>query len=159
MSYLDPRYLAESGEVSASFRPAGTEPDLTYDNGVRTSYLATGATSDGGYGLYRWDFSEAASGPGTHFHRSMSEAFFILDGTVRLFNGEQWVDATAGDFLYVPPGGLHAFRNESGAKASMLILFSPGAPREKYFEGLLEGLARTRGEAFYLEHDQVNVPD
>jgi cellobiose-specific phosphotransferase system component IIA len=36
----------------------------------------------------------------------------------------------------VPEGGIHAFRNESGEPASMLILFSPGAAREKYFEGL-----------------------
>lgn len=36
----------------------------------------------------------------------------------------------------VPPGGLHGFRNESGARASMLLHFAPGAPREPYFEGL-----------------------
>jgi mannose-6-phosphate isomerase-like protein (cupin superfamily) len=159
MSYPDPRYFAESGEVSATYRPATAPPEITFASGVRTSYLATGGSTDGGYGLYRWDFSEAATGPGTHFHRTMSEAFFILEGTVRLFNGEKWVDTKPGDFLYVPPGGLHAFRNESGEKASMLLLFSPGAPREKYFEGLLEGLARTRGEEFFLEHDQYNLED
>ena len=40
--------------------------------------------------------------------------------------------------LVVPEGGVHGFRNESGEGASMLILFAPGAPREKYFEGLAE---------------------
>ena len=34
-----------------------------------------------------------------------------------------------GDFLFVPEGGIHGFRNESGAPASMLLLFAPGAPR------------------------------
>ena len=29
---------------------------------------------------------------------------------------------------------MHGFRNESGEPASMLILFTPGAPREDYFE-------------------------
>ena len=33
---------------------------------------------------------------------------------------------------------MHGFRNESGEAASMLILFAPGAPREAYFEGLVE---------------------
>ena len=39
-----------------------------------------------------------------------------------------------------PPGGLHGFRNESGA-ASMLLHFAPGAPREAYFEGLARAAA------------------
>ncbi len=41
-----------------------------------------------------------------------------------------------GDFLYVPPGGVHGFRNQGDAPASILMLFAPGAPREHYFEGL-----------------------
>jgi hypothetical protein len=28
----------------------------------------------------------------------------------------------------VPEGGIHGFRNESGESASMLLLFTPGAP-------------------------------
>ena len=37
-----------------------------------------------------------------------------------------WVDAVVGDFLYVPEGGIHAFRNDGDAVARMLI-FSPRA--------------------------------
>jgi mannose-6-phosphate isomerase-like protein (cupin superfamily) len=71
----------------------------------------------------------------------MSESFFILSGSVRLFNGDRWIDATAGDFLYVPEGGVHAFHNGSDEPASMLILFAPGAPREAYFEALAQKAA------------------
>ena len=58
----------------------------------------------------------------------------------------------------MPPGGIHGFRNESGEPASMLLMFSPGAPREEYFETLKklgEGLTMTDEEkdAFYLAHD------
>ncbi len=76
-------------------------------------------------------------GAALHFHRTFSESFFVLSGTVRLHNGDEVTDGHAGDYLYVPEGGLHGFGNESGEPASMLILFSPGAPREDYFEGLL----------------------
>lgn len=72
---------------------------------------------------------------------------------MKLFNGETWVDARQGDFLYVPAGGLHAFKNESGQQASMLLLFAPGAPREGYFEGLLEGIADDQRAEFMLKHD------
>lgn len=119
------------------------------------SYLATGASTNGQFGLYRWDFAGPPSGPDPHFHRSVSESFFILSGTVRLFDGNRWVDATAGDFLFVPEGGVHAFRNESGEPASMLLLFAPGAPREAYFEGLADLAQRSEQEraAFFVEHD------
>jgi len=95
------------------------------------------------------------TGPDPHFHRSISESFFVLSGTVRLYDGARWIDATAGDFLHVPEGGVHGFKNESGQPASMLILFAPGAPREEYFEGL-SGLARLSDEEraeFFLRHD------
>ena len=75
----------------------------------------------------------------------MSESFFILSGSVRLFNGERWVDTKAGDFLFVPEGGLHGFQNESDEPASMLILFAPGAPREGYFEAIA---AKAAGHKF-----------
>ncbi|MBA8952610.1 cupin domain-containing protein [Actinomadura namibiensis] len=100
-----------------------------------------------------------AAGPSTHFHRAMSESFFILSGTMRLFDGRRWVDATSGDHLYVPVGGLHAFRNESGEPASMLMLFAPGAPREEYFEGITElaGLGEEERAEFFLRHDSFFV--
>jgi mannose-6-phosphate isomerase-like protein (cupin superfamily) len=103
------------------------------------------------------------AGPAPHFHRTISESFFILSGTVRLYNGEHWFDATAGDYVYVPEGGIHAFRNESGAPASMLLLFAPGAPREPYFETLAEVAARGRPltpdelAVLYLRHDNHMV--
>jgi mannose-6-phosphate isomerase-like protein (cupin superfamily) len=59
----------------------------------------------------------------------------VLSGTMSLFDGRDWLTGTAGDYLYVPPGGLHGFRNEADEPASILMLFAPGAPREQYFEG------------------------
>ncbi|WP_246366542.1 hypothetical protein [Nonomuraea rhodomycinica] len=64
-------------------------------------------------------------------------------------------EATAGDFLHVPVGGLHAFRDDSGEAASILMLFAPGAPREGYFEGItaLAGLTDEERARFFVEHD------
>jgi mannose-6-phosphate isomerase-like protein (cupin superfamily) len=162
LSYPERRYFAESGATSATFRRVGEPADLVTGR-TEVSYLATTASTDGEFGLYRYVMTEQPSGPDPHFHRTMSESFFILSGTVRLYDGRQWVDATAGDFLYVPVGGIHAFRNESGARAEMLLLFAPGAPREAYFEGLAARAAAgqpfTDDEraAFLLEHDQYMV--
>ena len=145
MSYPEVRYRGDRGEISANFRPAAQGPELTIGSGTAVSYLSTGISTQGQFGLYRWDAKPNASGPAAHFHRTMSESFFILSGIVRLFNGERWIDAAAGDFLYVPEGGLHGFHNESEEPASMLILFAPGAPREGYFEALA---AKAAGQKF-----------
>ena len=164
MSYPDVRYLGDNGEATAVLRPAGTPADLTgLEPGSAVHYLATGSTTGGDYGLYRWDMSASPSGPGPHFHRTMSEAFFVLDGNPQLYDGRGWRDAGPGDFLHVPPGGLHGFRNESGHPVSMLILFTPGAPREAYFEGLnrfaRSGKWPEQEEllAFFAEHDNHYV--
>src|SRR4051794_9028712 len=138
MSYPEPVYLGDDGEVSATFRPATTAPDVRNQPGNDVHYLATGASTGGQLGLYRWDFGPQRSGPDPHFHRSITESFYILSGTVRVFDGSRWVDAEPGDFLYVPQGGLHGFKNESDQAASMLLLFTPGAPREGYFETLVD---------------------
>jgi mannose-6-phosphate isomerase-like protein (cupin superfamily) len=157
-AYPAPRYDGETGLVNARLRPAGTEPEVRYKNGGTAEYLATGALTGGQFGLYRWNMSPARSGPDPHFHRSISESFFVISGTVKLFDGTTWLDANPGDFLFVPEGGIHGFRNESGLDASMLILFAPGAPREDYFETLArvsEGMTMTDGEraGFMFRHD------
>ncbi|GAA5115768.1 cupin domain-containing protein [Pseudonocardia adelaidensis] len=169
MSYPHPRYAGAAGEINATFRSASTAPDFvstpvtssgpTVGSGTAYHYLATGPSSDGDFGLYRVDMGPEPGGPATHFHRTMSESFFVLSGTLRLFDGERWIDGTTGDFLYVPPGGLHAFRNESGEPVSMLMLFTPGAPREAYFEGITQ-LAAMNDEQraeFFTRHDSYFV--
>lgn len=143
--YPAQRYLDDAGEASAAFHSHDVGHDLEMSpGGTRTSYLATGELTGGQFGLYQWDMSAAGGGPSPHFHRTISESFYVTKGAVSLYNGDGWRTAVAGDFLYVPQGGIHAFRNDSGAPASMLILFTPGAPREAYFEALAQVRAEGR---------------
>jgi quercetin dioxygenase-like cupin family protein len=162
MSYPEPRYTGESGEAAATFRPHSRQPDLSY-GGRRIHFLATGQSTGGEFGLYRWDFGPDESGPGPHFHKTISESFFILSGTVRLHDGRGWREGRTGDFLYVPPGGIHGFRNVPGEPASMLLLFTPGAPREEYFEMLAElaqgkEMSESERADFISRHDNYEIP-
>jgi quercetin dioxygenase-like cupin family protein len=132
--------------------------------GATTARLvATGADTDGRYGLFRWEMAAAPGGPSPHYHRTFSESFYVIDGRVSLYDGIDWREGTVGDFLYLPPGGVHAFRNDSGAPASMLILFAPGPPREQYFRELSERIASghqgtdEERTAFLARHDQYEV--
>lgn len=136
--YPPPRYTKDEPEVSAWVRSADQPPDYDSFGLVQYHYLANQQQTDGDYGLYRVDLAPQAGGPGPHYHRAMSEAFFVLGGEVEIHDGTDWSTAKAHDFLYVPPGGIHGFRNVADAPASLLMLFAPGAPREHYFEGLAQ---------------------
>jgi len=165
MTYPPPLYHGESGEISATYRPAGTEPELVYPSGTKVHYLSTGASTGGLFGMYRWSCGPGVTGPDPHFHRSLAESFYILSGSMRIYDGKQWLDTEPGDWVHVPAGGVHGFKNESGEPASMLLHFAPGAPREGYFEGLAEwgrtGRPKDEAEvdAFYRRHDNVWVPE
>ncbi len=132
---------------------------------ARAGLVATGSQTAGAYGLFRWDMTAEESGPAPHFHKHISEAFYVLDGTVQLYDGRSWMEGGSGDFLHVPPNGVHAFANRSGAPASMLILFVPGAPREEYFSALAEigrGDREFTAEGwaeFLASHDQYAAPE
>ncbi|RBY81280.1 cupin [Blastococcus sp. TF02-09] len=160
--YPPVRYRGERGERSGRLRPADTAPDLV-GPATEIGFLATAVQTDGEFGLYRYTMTGPPTGPGPHFHRTISESFFVLSGTVQLYDGGTWYDATAGDFLHVPVGGVHAFRNAAGERADMLLLFAPGAPRETYFAANVEravaGAELTEEErlAFLLAHDQFDA--
>ena len=131
-------YTKDVGEVSARYRPGGEVPSVTYPSGTHVVFTAPGSATNGQYGLFEWNMTGTRGGADPHFHKTFSESFYVMEGTVRLFNGETWINAVKGDFLYVPQGGIHAFSNESGVPARMLILFAPGPPREEYFSELAE---------------------
>jgi oxalate decarboxylase/phosphoglucose isomerase-like protein (cupin superfamily) len=56
---------------------------------------------------------------------------------VAIFDGTVWIDTEPGDWVHVPVGGIHGFKNTSGAPAMILLHFCPGAPREEYLSAFL----------------------
>ncbi|MEZ0239844.1 MAG: cupin domain-containing protein [Chloroflexota bacterium] len=151
--------------MSAIAVPAASVRSLEFKSGTIARLVAPGSLTAGRSGLFRWYMPAKAGGAGGHFHRTFSESFYVIDGNVSLFDGHEWTMAKPGDYLYVPEGGIHGFRNDADAPASMLILFAPGAPRERYFEELFEigasGRTLTKEEwaEVYARHDQTMVED
>ena len=73
-----------------------------------------------------------------------------------IFDGTVWIDTEPGDWVHVPAGGIHGFKNTSGAPAKMLLHFCPGAPREGYFERVPDVRDAPEEEeraAIFLKHD------
>jgi mannose-6-phosphate isomerase-like protein (cupin superfamily) len=157
--YPAPRYTDDEPEVSAWLKRGDEPADYDSFGLVKYHYLANQQATGGDYGLYRVELSAQSGGPGPHYHRAMSEAFFVLSGSVELYNGTDWVQGTQNDFLYVPPGGIHGFRNVAEEPASILMLFAPGAPRERYFEGLaqLHELSDDERREWFVNNDNFFV--
>ena len=156
-------YTADEGAVSAVFQLDDAVEKLRIGTTL-ADLVAPDTRTEGRFGLYRWNLNANSPGaPSAHFHRNFSESFYIFDGTIHLYDGASWRAAEQGDFMYVPEGGVHGFRNISDAPASMLIMFAPGAPREDYFRALADiitnGKTLTPEEwtELYARHDQYMV--
>jgi quercetin dioxygenase-like cupin family protein len=156
-------YSGNSGEMSAVGVAPADMRTVRMSSGTIGSFIAAGAMTQDRYGLYRWDMPPRAGGAGGHFHRTFSEAFYVLSGAPSFWNGETWTRGESGFYLHVPEGGIHGFRNDADEPASFLILFAPGAKREGYFEALAAAAAAGRTlskeefEALCERFDQVNL--
>ena len=115
--------------------PADTGPSY-WGPGDRYTFLVTGAQSNGSLFIME-AIIPPGGGPPLHIHHREEESFYLLDGTLEITLGEKKVKATTGDFVQIPRGTVHAFRNTGSTTARMLLLFSP-AGMEKYFEEVLE---------------------
>ena len=96
-------------------------------------FLATGEDTGGKYAL--WEaVVPPGGGPPPHVHSREEEGFYVLEGEITLFIGDQRFIASAGMFAYMPVGTPHSFKNESGQPARMLISVAPAGLEQMFFE-------------------------
>jgi quercetin dioxygenase-like cupin family protein len=158
MSFPEPR---------ATWRPDDDDSTETVSTSARsfTRFVAPGSVTGGEFGLFESRIPAGGGGAMPHYHGGFSESFYVLSGRLVLLTDREWRLADSGDFVYVPPRVVHAFHAEEDAEARFLILFVPGAPRERYFRGLAGFAARPEPptheevDAFARECDQVNLRD
>ena len=94
--------------------------------GPTVEFLTTPDDSGDGFSIMRGVVPPGVVVP-LHSHDD-AEAFFIVAGTQQVLtqgeNGLEWNDFHAGDYVYVPPGTLHAHRNISDEPAVDLLVTS-----------------------------------
>lgn len=106
--------------------------------GHRVTFKAVGSDTQGQVGIFEFENAPHAVGAGRHLHREMEEMFYVLEGAVEISVGDRVIDAKPGAFVLVPRGVAHGFVNRGETPARLLIIFCPGAERERYFEGMAE---------------------
>jgi len=110
--------------------PAGTGPSYC-GPGDRMTFLITGAETGGAF--FMGEMSVApGGGPPPHVHSREEETFYLQQGTLALQVGGEVVTASAGDFIHIPRGVVHSFKNVGEETVKMLVVATPGGI-ENYF--------------------------
>ena len=69
-------------------------------------------------------------------HAGETEAFFVLEGAIDFTVEGEHRHATAGEYVAIPDGAVHAFRAAGETPARVLILNAPGNMHEAFFTQL-----------------------
>lgn len=97
--------------------------------GDHYSFKTTSAESNGAHALFEMTVSPGSGTP-PHIHHAEDEMFYVLEGELSLWCGDQKVVGKAGSFVAVPKGVVHRWANESAAPAKSLVFLVPGGFEE-----------------------------
>lgn len=112
-------------EASGAYFHRPGDSELRWMGETATHFLATGEQTNGAFALVDERAQRGESVP-LHRHRDDMESFYVLEGELTLFIGDEATGfkATPGSFAHVPGGTVHGFRVESET-ARYLILTTP----------------------------------
>jgi quercetin dioxygenase-like cupin family protein len=99
-------------------------------------FLVTGAETGGAYFVME-AIVPPGGGPPPHIHTNEDETFYVAEGECEFLLGEETITAGPGDFVNVPRGTVHRFRNAGAAPARLILTFTP-ANMEHFFIETLE---------------------
>ena len=111
--------------TEALILPAGQ--GRVYDCGTMTAiFKADENETNNKYSVSEWWLQPNSDGPGAHKHEDNDEVFYVLEGSISILIGEEWIVADKGVFLRIPAKTMHDFKNQTDQKAGMLNFFTPG---------------------------------
>jgi quercetin dioxygenase-like cupin family protein len=74
-------------------------------------------------------------GPGPHSHATFQEAFYILDGEIKVITKEKAYTAANGSYVNIPFNGpVHKFTNDTDKTAHILCLTTPSGMERMFIE-------------------------
>jgi quercetin dioxygenase-like cupin family protein len=126
---------AEEDAASRTFAHEPGDGEALWWIGMLATIKATAEQTGGQYTLVEILAPEGFASP-LHVHHSEDEAFYILEGEMTFYVGEQTIKARPGSFLFGPREVPHAFTVDSGP-AKLLFVLSPAG---------FEDLIREMGE-------------
>jgi mannose-6-phosphate isomerase-like protein (cupin superfamily) len=95
--------------------------------------IATGEETGGSIGVFE-DISSPGDGPPCHVHYGSDELFYVLEGEYLFLIGERQESVSAGTYVFVPRGTVHAFKVFGTKRGRLLMAFIPGGPEQAFEE-------------------------
>lgn len=92
---------------------------------LRITVKVSGVETAGAWTLLEYHVPPCFAGAPLHWHRSYSESFYILSGTVTVQLEDRICQALPGSFVLVPPGIVHRFSNQEAVPAMFLSVVAP----------------------------------
>ena len=110
-------------------------------DGALSTIKASAEQTGGRFALIE-ELAPGGAGTPLHRHSEDDEAFYILEGEMTFYlEDDQPVTATAGSFVHVPGGAVHAFRVDSDT-ARYLLITTP--QHERFYRAAFGDPARSR---------------
>ena len=125
----DPRYT-KSGAV---YIPASDGLTKWFAGDVYT-IKASRESTNGSLGVVEATVPPGG-GPIAHAHAKADEAFYILSGELEILDGVRKFMVRTGDFIFVPRGIRHRFKNTGAQATTMLFMFTPGGEEGVFVYG------------------------
>jgi quercetin dioxygenase-like cupin family protein len=120
VGHEDPRYT-----TSGALHVAAGEGPTTWFSGDTYTIKVSGESTGGSLGLVEATVPPGG-GPVAHAHTRSSEAFYVLSGELEILDGARTFLARTGDFVFIPRGIRHRFKNTGVHGARLLFMFTPG---------------------------------
>lgn len=114
--------------------PSGEDERLAL-RGPVVAFKVMGDDTFGVWSLLEYTLPPRSEGPPAHWHRRATEAYYVVQGTLRFMAGDQSMDISSGGFVLARPGLTHAFANVTDSTTRFLMFVSPGGI-ERYYDGL-----------------------
>jgi quercetin dioxygenase-like cupin family protein len=124
------------------FRPNGAAPAV-WGPGDLYSFLATGEETNNAFFQFE-AIVPPGGGPPPHIHTREDESFYVVSGELEILVGDSTYQANTGDFVFVPRGTAHRFKNVGAGTAVQLVTFVP-AGMERYFREIFPPATDRKG--------------
>jgi quercetin dioxygenase-like cupin family protein len=93
--------------------------------GVHVTIKVRSKDTNGAYSIFE-DIIPPGAGPVPHTHTKEDETIFVIEGQLRAWLGGQQYDLKVGDFVHMPRGVEHYFKNVGDTHTRMLLSYTPG---------------------------------
>lgn len=85
----------------------------------------TSAQTDNAYSITEIE-SFPGNGPPPHIHHKEDECFYIVEGAFTVILADRVFDVADGDYIRIPRGTPHTFKNVGAIPGKMVVMLSPG---------------------------------